>query len=331
MTRANHLPSDSSLSNESEDDGGQDNMTLTQNDHTVTETFAVKKLDSTQRSPCSKRGFWVKEEDRKLLTAVEKHGVGNWKKVAEEIEGRTDDQCQYRWQKMSDPVLIKGHWSVVEDDRLKEAVQIYGAKNWRKIAEHVGGRTEQQCHKRWNIVLNPEIIKGHWTREQDNQLIKAELKYGAGNWCKIAKHVQGRSNHQCLHRWRHLLKSDLVRDIKSSWTIKEDTKLTYLVKEKGAKRWKQIASQLPGKKPKQCRERWHNHLNPNIKKDSWSLQEEMILFIINRDHGNKWKELTSILECRSDNNIKNHWNSIMKSKYQQIFDEIDRQFKTTCA
>lgn len=41
----------------------------------------------------------------------------------------------------------------------------------------------------------------------------------------------------------------------------------------------------------------------------------MVLFIINRDHGNKWKELTTILECRSDNNIKNHWNSIMKSKY----------------
>lgn len=120
-------------------------------------------------------------------------------------------------------------------------------------------------------MLNPEIIKGHWTREQDNQLIMAELKYGAGNWCKIAKCVAGRSNHQCLHRWRHLLKSDLVRDIKSSWTIREDTKLTYLVKEKGAKRWKQIAAQILGKKPKQCRERWHNHLNPNIKKDSWSL------------------------------------------------------------
>ena len=38
-------------------------------------------------------------------------------------------------------------------------------------------------------MLNPDIVKGHWTREQDNQLIMAELKYGAGNWCKIAKHV----------------------------------------------------------------------------------------------------------------------------------------------
>ena len=67
------------------------------------------------------------------------------------------------------------------------------------------------------------------------------------------------------------MKSDLVRDIKSSWSIKEDTKLTYLVKEKGPKRWKQIAAQIPGKKPKQCRERWHNHLNPNIKNNQWSL------------------------------------------------------------
>ena len=56
----------------------------------------------------------------------------------------------------------------------------------------------------------------------------------------------------------------------------------------------------------------------------------MVLFIVNREHGNKWKELTQILECRSNQNIKNHWNSIMKSKYQVIFDEIDRQFRQTC-
>ena len=128
-----------------------------------------------------------------------------------------------------------------------------------------------------------------------------------------------------------MLKSDLVRDVKSSWTIKEDIRLTYLVKEKGAKKWKQIAAQIPSKKPKQCWERWYNHLNPNIKKDSWSLEEEMVLFIINRDLGNRWKDLAQILECRSENNIKNQWKWIMQRKYQKIFDEIERQFRATCA
>ena len=91
------------------------------------------------------------------------------------MEDRAADQCQYRWQKMADPVLVKGHWTEEEDEKLRQAVRVNGAKNWRAIAEYVGGRTEQQCHKRWNIVLNPDIVKGHWTREQDNQLIMAEL------------------------------------------------------------------------------------------------------------------------------------------------------------
>ena len=38
---------------------------------------------------------------------------------------------------MSDPVLVKGQWTVEEDERLNEAVSMNGAKNWRKIAEYV--------------------------------------------------------------------------------------------------------------------------------------------------------------------------------------------------
>ena len=117
-------------------------MTVTQQENTVGEIFTVQRQDSNARSPGSKRGFWDEEEDAKLKRAVEEHGVGNWKKVAEQMDGRTDDQCQYRWQKMSDPVLVKGHWTTEEDERLKEAVSMRGAKNWRKIAAHVGGRTE---------------------------------------------------------------------------------------------------------------------------------------------------------------------------------------------
>ncbi len=47
-----------------------------------------------------------------------------------------------------------------------------------------------------------------------------------------------------------------------------------LVGRIGAKKWSQIAQQLPGRIGKQCRERWHNHLNPAINKDPWSEEED---------------------------------------------------------
>lgn len=54
---------------------------------------------------------------------------------------------------------------------------------------------------------------------------------------------------------------------------------------------------------KQCRERWHNHLNPLINKNPWTQEEEWILFLSHQLKGNKWSEITLILQGRTDNGI----------------------------
>ena len=53
--------------------------------------------------------------------------------------------------------------------------------------------------------------------------------------------------------------------------------VTRLVGQYGPKRWSLIASNLPGRTGKQCRERWHNQLDPNIKKEGWTDEEDLIL------------------------------------------------------
>ena len=58
--------------------------------------------------------------------------------------------------------------------------------------------------------------------------------------------------------------------IKRPWTKEEDEKILYLVNKDGPQNWRLIAKDLPGRIGKQCRERWHNHLNPKIKKTEWS-------------------------------------------------------------
>ncbi|CAG7887082.1 unnamed protein product [Brassica rapa] len=224
----------------------------------------------SSEDPLINQGPWTAAEDDYIRLVTQNKSVTDWLDVAVSLgTNRTPFQCLARYQRSLNTDILRREWTPEEDDQLRNAVGLFGEKDWQSVANEIEGRTGTQCSNRWNKSLVPSRKRvgksnskeAKWSSEEDKRLRVALTFFGAKNYNKIAQFVPGRTQSQCRARWKDSLDPRLNF---GSWTEEEVTKYNEAVKEHGDSNWSKVASHVYSRTSKQCSRRWET-LNPHLK------------------------------------------------------------------
>jgi hypothetical protein len=144
-------------------------------------------------------------------------------------------------------------WQKEEDDLVMRVMSESERPSYASLVQLFPGKTGQQVTERWDKVLNPKLMKGSWTRQEDEMIIAFVQKNGTKKWQKLRDLLPGRIGKQCRERWRNHLDPAMNH---APWTAEEDEQLIQLHKEHG-NAWVVIASQMRNRSDNAVKNRWN--------------------------------------------------------------------------
>ncbi|KAJ3026440.1 UNVERIFIED_CONTAM: Myb-like DNA-binding domain protein [Siphonaria sp. JEL0065] len=233
----------------------------------------------------------------------------NWSSIARALppsHNKSATDCRIHYLVNQHPNVNRSLFTRQEVDLLEEVGGKVGWEDWDLIAREVGnGRVAWQCFRVYQKYINP--TSQSWTPDEDSLLCTLISKHGSKDWVQISRHMGTRTRTQCITRWRQTLKPGIT---KGKWTVEEDVKLREAVEVHGIGNWTKISQDVETRNDVQCRERYLNALNPELKKGAFSEEENTRLLDLVGQYGQKWTKVAKAFKSRTAKMCKAQYNKL---------------------
>jgi hypothetical protein len=161
---------------------------------------------------------------------------------------------------------------------------------------------------------------GPWSLTEDRSLQEAVSSVSADctdiGWAQISQVVTSRTSSQCWQRWNQVVGRNGYLN-KGAWKADEDHRLITAIECQQAHQqinWHAVEEQVGTRRAMQCKDRWVSHLDPNLRRGSFTKEEYQKVWRLQAKFGNKFVKIASEMPGRSATRVKAAWRTILRKE-----------------